>query len=378
MRLPHFSYFLIISLIALLGPTDLLAQTVQVVQKQGGQPVEQVHVYNLSKNKTALTNAEGRADISEFGRGDTIIFRHPSYKQIVRSYRSLEQQRFRVELEERIFALDEIFVSASKREQDQTEIPRKIRRIDTKSTAILNPQTSADLLESSGEVFVQKSQLGGGSPMIRGFAANSVLIAVDGIRLNNAIFRSGNLQNVISIDPNALSGAEVIYGPGSIIYGSDALGGVMNFQTKDVSLSLEEDQTLINANAMMRYASANNERTIHADANVGFDEWGLLTSVTYSDFDDLRSGSNFYDEYPNFGKRREYVERRDGTDQVIENDEVTNQISSGYEQLNLMQKIRYRPSNDWDLNYGFHFASTTDIPRYDRLIERENGDTGQF
>src|SRR5699024_11515274 len=70
---------------------------------------------------------------------------------------------------------------------------------------------------SSGKVFVQKSQLGGGSPMMRGFAANSVLIAVDGVRMNNAIFRGGNLQNVLSVDPHALQSTELLFGPGSII-----------------------------------------------------------------------------------------------------------------------------------------------------------------
>ena len=72
------------------------------------------------------------------------------------------------------------------------------------------PQTTADLLGTGSGVYIQKSQMGGGSPMIRGFAANRLLIVVDGIRMNNAIYRSGNLQNVISIDPNSLESTEVI------------------------------------------------------------------------------------------------------------------------------------------------------------------------
>lgn len=362
----------------LLTPFLLHAQTVTVTDESTLQPVEDVYIYNTQKSKTAVTNAKGQADISRFAPGDTLIFQHPSFKQLVRTAGQLKQQDFEVKLTERTVMLDEIFVSASKREQDQTEIPRKITQIQTEEVAFTNPQTAADLLQASGEVFVQKSQLGGGSPMIRGFAANSVLIAVDGIRMNNAIFRSGNLQNVISIDPNAISGAEVIFGPGSIIYGSDALGGVMNYETKDVQLSFIQDETYIKANSLVRYSTANNERTFHADANFGFEKWGFLSSVTYSNYDNLRSGSNFYDEYPDFGKREEYVVRRNGTDQVVQNDDVTEQIYSGYEQLNLMQKIRYKPSSNWDLSYGLHFGSTTDIPRYDRLIERENGDTGPF
>ena len=103
--------------------------------------------------------------------------------------------------------------------------------MDIQDVQFQNPQTTADLLSNSGEVFIQKSQQGGGSPMIRGFATNRVLIAVDEVRMNNAIFRSGNLQNVISIDPFAVENTEVLFGPGSVIYGSDAIGGVMSFTT---------------------------------------------------------------------------------------------------------------------------------------------------
>ena len=74
--------------------------------------------------------------------------------------------------------------------------------------------------------------------MIRGFSANRILIVLDGIRLNNAIYRSGNLHNIISIDPNVLEGAEVLFGPASVIYGSDAIGGVMDFHTKNIKFSI--------------------------------------------------------------------------------------------------------------------------------------------
>src|SRR5690606_38343193 len=98
----------------------------------------------------------------------------------------------------------------------------KVVSISPQEVALQNPQTVADLLGEKSEVFIQKSQLGGGSPMIRGFSTNRVLISVDGVRMNNAIFRSGNLQNVIALDANAIQSTEVMLGPGSLMYGSDA------------------------------------------------------------------------------------------------------------------------------------------------------------
>ena len=79
---------------------------------------------------------------------------------------------------------------------------------------------------------VQKSQGGGGSPVIRGFEANRVLLVLDGVRMNNGIFRSGHLQNAITVDPNSLERVEIIYGSSSVGYGSDALGGVVHYYTK--------------------------------------------------------------------------------------------------------------------------------------------------
>lgn len=324
------------------------------------------------------TNKEGIAQIDKFSAGDTLNFQHPSYQKLVLVFQEVKEQDFVVKLKGRSVLMDDIYVSASKRAEDRSKIPQAITQIDERQVAFNNPQTSADILKHSGQVFVQKSQMGGGSPMMRGFAANSVLLAVDGIRMNNAIFRSGNLQNVISIDPNAIENTEVLFGPGSIIYGSDALGGVMNFQTQSPKLSFNEDDVRSEVNVMSRYSSANNEGTIHADASVGFEKWGSTTSFTYSSFDDLRSGSDFYDEFPDFGKRKEYVIRRDGLDAIVANEDVTLQRFSGYQQLNMMQKIRFKPNANWDISYGSHFATTSDIPRYDRLIQRENGDTGPF
>src|SRR5690606_37695488 len=111
------------------------------------------------------------------------------------------------------------------------EIPNRVHPITRREIALQNPQTAADVLESGGYVFVQKSQLAGGSPILRGFATNRVMLVVDGVRMNNAIFRGGNVQNVIALDAHALESAEVLFGPGAVMYGSDAIGGVMDFHT---------------------------------------------------------------------------------------------------------------------------------------------------
>ena len=260
--------------------------------------------------------------------------------------------------------LEAVTVYYNRWERQVNEVPNRIAKINLKQLRLQNPQTMADALAASGEVFIQKSQMGGGSPMIRGFATNRVLMVVDGVRMNNAIYRSGNIQNVISFDPLALEDAEVIFGPGSLMYGSDAIGGVMDFHT--LSPRLANKGTLVQGNAFARYASANGERTIHADANLGGEKLSWLISFTNSRFGDLRMGRF---GGPDSYLRRQYIERINGVDQVINNGDPLIQKQSGYQQQNFMTKLRWKPGTNWDIEYGFHYSGTGNVPRYDRLIE---------
>ncbi|MBW7839531.1 MAG: TonB-dependent receptor [Chitinophagaceae bacterium] len=267
--------------------------------------------------------------------------------------------------------MDAVIISLNKWQQKLNEVPNKVVKVSKPDIIRNNPQTSADLLGQSGAVFIQKSQLGGGSPMIRGFATNRVLIVADGVRMNNAIYRSGNLQNVISIDPLSIETAEVIFGPGSIIYGSDAIGGVMDFHTIDPKFS-NTKKTLITGSALARYSTADNEKTIHADLNAGWQKWALVSSFTHSSFGDLKMGKHGKEGEENY-LRPEYVKRINNKDSIFKNDDPRIQRFSGYDQTNLLQKISFRPDANWDLTYSFTHARTGDAPRYDRLIQYRSG-----
>jgi len=349
------------------------AQTIKVVDISNLQSVENVAIFNLEHTKTALTNTIGQADISDFDQNDTLFFQHTSYQDLIMPFNEVARMDFLIGLAKSTVNLSELVVSASKWEQKREEVPNKISIIKVKEIEYQNPQTTADLLSASNEVFIQKSQLGGGSPMIRGFAANSVLLVVDGVRMNNAIYRSGNLQNVISLDPNIIENAEVIFGPGSIIYGSDALGGVMDFHTQTVKLS-NDSTPLYSVKALARYSTADKEKTTHFDFNFGQKKWGSLTSFSFSDFDDLKMGSIKHPEY----QRLKYVERTGSNDEMINNSDPDVQKFSGYNQWNLMQKFIYKPSKVLSLNYAFHFSTTSNIPRYDRLIQYKNDTTLKY
>jgi len=344
------------------------AQQVTVKDNVTRQPLEFVTLYSKALNTSAITNALGKAEIGDFKGADGIMIRFVGYQPLETTYQELVSGNFLVYMSPSEVLLDEVVVSASRWRQEKRDVPNRIVAVTATEVAMQNPQNAADLLATSGQVFVQKSQLGGGSPMIRGFSTNRVLISVDGVRMNNAIFRSGNLQNVISIDPFSVDRTEVIFGPGSVIYGSDAIGGVMNFYTLNPVLAVN-GKTLVKGGATVRYSTANNEKTGHLNFNIGLKKWAFATSVTYSDFDDLMMGSTGPDDY----LRPEYVERINGIDSIITNSDPEKQVTSGYNQINLLQKIRFKPNENWDVNYGFQYSTTSDYSRYDRLLRYKNG-----
>ena len=267
--------------------------------------------------------------------------------------------------------LPEVIVFANKFPVFSKNIIQKVDFISDKN-AINQQANTADILIQSGQVFVQKSQSGGGSPVIRGFEASRILLMVDGVRLNNAIFRGGHLQNIITVDNMILDRVEVIYGPSSTIYGSDALGGVVNLFTKKPLLN-NGNFWKTNSNIMQRYASGQNEIRTHFDVNIANNKWAYLTSFTYGHFGDMRQGANRSAAYPDFGKRTFYVDYTSGVDVVKSNEDVNVQKLSGYQQTDLLQKILFKPNENSEHLLNIQVSNSSNINRYDRLTETSKG-----
>ena len=267
--------------------------------------------------------------------------------------------------------LPDVVVFANKFPTLSKNIVQKVDFISDKN-AINQQSNTGDILSQSGQVFVQKSQSGGGSPVIRGFEASRVLLMVDGVRLNNAIFRGGHLQNIITIDNMILDRVELIYGPSSTLYGSDALGGVVNMFTKKPKFS-DTPNWKVNTNLIQRYASGQNENRTHLDINIANNKWAYLTSFTYGRFGDMRQGANRSITYPDFGKRTFYVVREAGVDMVKVNENVNIQKLSGYQQTDLLQKVLYKPNENLEHLLNIQISNSSNINRYDRLTETSKG-----
>ncbi|MEO8149473.1 MAG: Plug domain-containing protein, partial [Bacteroidia bacterium] len=119
----------------------------------------------------------------------------------------------------KIITLGDAVISVNKVEESRKTVAQQVQVLTADEIANSQSQTTADLMANTGNVFVQKSQLGGGSLVIRGFEANRVVMMIDGVRMNNIIYRAGHLQNVVTLDNTILDRTEILFGPSSTIYG---------------------------------------------------------------------------------------------------------------------------------------------------------------
>ncbi|MDD7915267.1 TonB-dependent receptor [Polaribacter ponticola] len=362
-------YFIFV--FAVLISSITLAQEVKILDRETGKKVKNVTVYNASKTLNLSTNKNGLVDISSFKRNEIIVFSHLSYaiKRIKKA--TLIKQSLTVYLTKQSEELDEVVISAFKTAEKTTRIAEQIAVLSSKEIQKFSPQTSADLLATIPGIKVQKSQFGGGSPVIRGMESNRVLLVVDGVRMNNAIYRKGHLQSSITLSPNLLDKTEVVFGPSSVIYGSDALGGVIHYYTKTPKLS---EENKVSSQFFSRYSSVNQEITTNVSAEVSFSNWASFTSISYSDFGELKAGKNRSHGFSDWGKVFHYSENVNGN--YNENPTVNlnpNLLrNTGYNQTDVLQKFFVPLSEKTDLKINLQYSTSSDIQRFDRLTELKN------
>ena len=207
----------------------MFSQSIKIIREDTGLPIQGVSISNKTKTIFAYTDEMGNVDLSNFPSESILYLSHYAYlNSIYDSSKEMSIIRMRKITE----TLDEVVLSVTKNKEQRYRIAEHIEVVNATEIKGMAPQTSADILSNTPGVSVQKSQFGGGSPVLRGMESNRVLLVVDGVRLNNAIYRKGHLQNGITVSPSILDRVEVLFGPSSVLYGSDAWGG-MHYFTKN-------------------------------------------------------------------------------------------------------------------------------------------------
>lgn len=236
-------------------------------------------------------------------------------------------------------ALKEIIVTATRKSNDQLSVPYSINQISRSALDQFQYRTTPEALTGSTGLFIQKTNHGGGSVFIRGLTGNQTLLLVDGIRFNNSTFRYGPNQYLNTIDAYTISKIEVARGTGSVQFGSDAMGGIIQVFTKEPSFSSKKEWK---GNATAKTFTQNMEYTGRAGLEYQSDKFALTAGLTGRKFGDLNGG------------------RSTGI-----------QIPSGYQEKAFDVKMKLALSNTAVLTLANQFLRQQDVPLYHR-VQLEN------
>jgi hemoglobin/transferrin/lactoferrin receptor protein len=353
--------------------SNAIAQSIYFTDNNTGKPLQYVKVTCSKDSSVFYSGEDGIVLIPRHWKKQTIHVSSFNYMSFDITPDRWTKNRLEEQLQTRNDNIIRTFHYTSTRLQaDVNSLPFDIYQLQKPS--VLNPSNMADALERTGEVFVQRSQLGGGSPVVRGFESNRLLLVVDGIRMNTAIFRAGHLQNLLRIDPNSVGMVEVVSGSGSSIYGSDALGGVISINTQAASKVTNLKNHEFHSGFVIRNSSGNfqyfdQENLVNVWMNAGFKKWGVRTSITLGSFGDLRQGSiKPIDSWSS----NIYVSNINSQDISNSNPNPLVQKRSGYQQLDIQQRWLYDTEKGFRHQLNFQYSMSSNVNRYDRLSELQD------
>lgn len=227
-------------------------------------------------------------------------------------------------------------VTATRRPRPTSSQPRAMSVVSREDLSRRPARTTPEALFESEGVFLQKTNHGGGAPILRGLYGQHVLLLVDGVRLNNGTVRSGPNQYLNTVDPFLVEQLEVVRGPGSVLYGSDALGGVVNVRTFWPRFASET--TPIGA-VRAQAGSADQSLQGHLRAGVSLQDTAVAGALTLRDFNDLRGGAR-----------------------------VGEQRYTGYQEGDAALKVRQRLRPGLQLYLQYQGVRQSDAPRLDRSV----------
>ena len=233
---------------------------------------------------------------------------------------------------------------------------RSIKILDTKNSFVISSITNHQIIEKGARttpealmgvsgVFIQKTNHGGGSAFIRGLTGNQTLIVLDGIRLNNAIYRYGPNQYLNTIDMFTVDKIDVLKGIGSVEYGSDAMGGVIHVKTKE---NTSQELNKISLNNTSKFISSDMEKTNRTAIQYATNKWDFIGGISLKKYGDLVGGEN-----------------------------IGKQTPTGYNEINYDLKTRIKISTQSELIYSSQNTIQKNVPIYHK-IALENFKTNQI
>ncbi|MEW6073099.1 MAG: TonB-dependent receptor [Planctomycetota bacterium] len=210
-----------------------------------------------------------------------------------------QEDRERAGEGEELPALRTTYVTATRSPHTSLETPYSTEAVGAERILCRAFRTMPQALQDLPGVLVQETALGQGSPYIRGFTGLRTTFLIDGIRLNNSVFREGPNQYWNTVDPLSVERLEIVKGPSSVLYGSDSIGGTVNAITRNPDTygpGFRHGERIL-----YRGATAERSHTgrIEVSTTSG-DAFGLLAGGGLRDYGDVRGGPDVRTQ-PNTG-----------------------------------------------------------------------------
>lgn len=230
--------------------------------------------------------------------------------------------------------IDEVVVTATRRAISSEQVSSGltvVRREHIEAQKLIT-----DALASNVGVFLQQTTPGQGAPIIRGLKGSSILHLVDGMRLNNAIFRSAPTQYFSLVPVSAIERIEILRGTPTSLYGNDAVGGVVQLVTRVPMF--DSSETHLRGEAYTAFDTAELSKTVRAAVDVGNNALASSFSAEYLQTGDRRVGG---------GER----------------------ISpSGYESRAARWVLSATPADDRSWLFDVQYLEQPETPRIDELV----------
>ena len=262
-------------------------------------------------------------------------------------------------------------------EKDTFRTPNAISVIDRSQIERINADITPRILRDTVGVWAQQTTTGQGSPLLRGLTGYQAFLSIDGVRLNNSTFRSGPNQYLATISADTLDRIEVLRGPGSMLYGSGAMGGVISMFTKDPILDSASEQWSIQSRAYGRFASATSERLGRLEVLGSKKQLGFSVGASARWFGDINPGSGYDLHYKNrkfefVADEPEGVQVSDGPPkEVPDRWLIDSQSPLEWNAYDADAKFAYKLSDASTVNVAYQLWRQPQTPRYDKIAPRE-------
>lgn len=262
-------------------------------------------------------------------------------------------------------------------EKDTFRTPNAISVIDRSQIERINADIAPRMLRETVGVWAQQTTTGQGSPLLRGLTGYQAFLSIDGVRLNNSTFRSGPNQYLATISPDILDRIEVLRGPGSMLYGSGAMGGVISMHTRDLILDDASEQWKIQSRVLGRFASGTSERFGRLEVMGNKRQLGFSVGASARWFGDINPGSGYDLHYKN--RKFEFVD--DEPEGVLVSDGppedvpdrwlIDSQGPLDWNAYDADAKFAYQLSDASTINVAYQLWRQPQTPRYDKIAPRQ-------